>query len=308
MKEALQAVEHAFKLEAEGKTRMPPKLYLDLPEYQGDFRAMPAYIDGSAGIKWVSVYPNNYNSNLPTVLATIILCDPNNSLPVAIMDGTYITNMRTGAAGGVAVKYLARKDSSVIGMIGAGMQAKTQLSSISEVLPRIEGVRVFDIRREASISFAREMSAKLAINIYSVATIQEASEVDVLVTTTTSTKPIVKKEYIRPGTHINAIGADAKGKQELEAELIRNAKVIVDDIEQASHSGEINVPLSEGKLKVEEIHGTLGEVLADRKAGRVDNEEITIFDSTGLAIHDIVCAKIVYEKAREEKFPSLQLL
>jgi len=287
---------------------MPPKLYLDLPEYRGDFRAMPAYIDGSAGIKWVSVYPNNYISNLPTVLATIILCDPNNSLPVAIMDGTYITNMRTGAAGGVAVKYLARKDSSVIGLIGAGIQAKTQLSSLSEVLPRIEGVRVFDIHREASISFAKEMSAKLAINIYPVATIQEASEADVLVTTTTSTKPIVKKEYIRPGTHINAIGADAKGKQELEAELVRNAKVIVDDIEQASHSGEINVPLSEGKFKVEEIQSTLGEVLAGRKAGRVDDAEITIFDSTGLAILDIVCAKIVYEKAREEKFPSLQLL
>jgi len=146
------------------------------------------------------------------------------------------------------------------------------------------------------------------INIYHVATIQEASEADVLVTTTTSTKPIVKKEYIRPGTHINAIGADAKGKQELEAELVRNAKVIVDDIEQASHSGEINVPLSEGKFKVEEIQSTLGEVLAGRKAGRVDDAEITIFDSTGLAILDIVCAKIVYEKAREEKFPSLQLL
>ena len=115
---------------------MPPKLYLDLPEYHGDFRAMPAYIDGNAGIKWVSVYPNNCKRRLPSVLATIILCDPNRGWPVAIMDGTYITNMRTGAAGGVAVKYLARKDSSVIGMIGAGMQARTQLSSISEVLPR----------------------------------------------------------------------------------------------------------------------------------------------------------------------------
>ena len=308
MKEAVKAVEHAFKLQAEGKTTMPPKLYLDLPEYKGDFRAMPAYIDGSAGIKWVSVYPNNCNCNLPTVLATIILCDPNNSLPVAIMDGTYITNMRTGAAGGVAVKYLARKDSSVIGMIGAGAQAKTQLLAISEVLPRIEEVKVFDMRMDASAIYAREMSAKLGINIYPVETIQEATDTDIVVTTTPSKKPMVKKEYIRPGTHINAIGADAKGKQELEAALIRNAKIVVDDIAQASHSGEINVPLSEGKIKVEEIYGTLGEVVANLKVGREGDEEITIFDSTGLAIQDIACARLVYEKAKEGKFPSLQLL
>ena len=308
MKEALRAVEHAFKLEAEGKTTMPPKLYLDLPEYKGDFRAMPAYIDGSAGIKWVSAYPNNRNRNLPSVLATIILCDPNNGLPVAIMDGTYITSMRTGAAGGVAVKYLASRGASVVGIIGAGVQARTQLVAISEVLPRIEEVKVFDQQTDAGVRYAREMEAQLNINIRPVETVEEASEAHVVVTATPSTKPIVKKQYIRPGTHINAIGADAKGKQELETELIRNVKVVVDDIEQARHSGEVNVPLSEGKIKVEEIYGTLGEVVANFKKGRVDDEEITIFDSTGLATQDIVCARLVYEKAKRGQFPLLQLL
>ncbi len=297
MKEALEAVENAFKLEAEGKTTMPPKLYLDLPEYKGDFRAMPAYIDGSVGFKWVSVYPDNWRYSLPCVMAIIVLCDPATGCPLAIMDGTYITSMRTGAAGGVAVKYLARRDSSVIGIIGAGTQARTQLLAISEVLPRIEEVKAFDLCRDASQRYGEEMRAKLNINIRPVETVEEATNADIIVTTTPSTKPVVKKQHVRPGTHINAIGADAKGKQELEVDVLRDAKVIVDDIRQASHSGEISALVSQGLIKVEEIYGTLGEVVANLKKGRKSHKEITIFDSTGLAIQDIVCAKLVYDKA-----------
>jgi len=300
MGETLEAVERAFKLQAQGKAIMPPKLYLDLPEYKGDFRAMPAYIDGSAGIKWVSCYPYNSRHNLPLVVATIVLCDPDTGCPLAVMDGTYITCMRTGAAGGVAVKFLARQDSSVIGMIGAGIQARTQLIAINEVLPKIEEVKVFDLDQAASGRCAKEMGAKLGINVHPVRTIDEATEVDILVTTTPSTKPIVGRKHIRPGTHINAIGADAAGKQELEANILRDAKVIIDDISQASHSGEINVPLSQGLLKAEEIYGTLGEVVSGMKKGREDDKEITIFDSTGLAVQDIICAKLVYNKAKEK--------
>ena len=308
MSEALKAVEHAFKLEAEGKAIMPPKLFLDLPEYHGDFRAMPAYINGSAGIKWVSAYPDNWKHRLPCVMATIILCDPNTGCPLTMMDGTYITSMRTGAAGGVAVKHLARRNSSVIGIIGAGTQAKAQLLAISEVLPRIKEVRVFDQHRDASQRYAEEMGAKLNINTRPVETIEAAAEADIVVTTTPSTKPIIKKQYIGPGTHINAIGADAKGKQELEADVLREAKVIVDDIRQASHSGEINIPLSQGLIKVKEIYGTLGEVVANLKRGRENDQEITVFDSTGLAIQDIICAQLVYNKAKERGFPNFELL
>lgn len=308
MSETLKAVEQSFRLQTEGTTIMPPKLYLNLPEYQGDFRAMPAYVDGAAGVKWVSVYPNNWKQNLASIMATIILCDPNTGCPLAIMDGTHITNIRTGAAGGVAVKYLARRDSSVIGFIGAGIQARTQLLAISEVLPKIEQVKVFDQNWNASLKYVDEMGVNLGINIRPVETIREAIEADIVVTTTPSRKPVVKKQHIKSGTHINAIGADAKGKQELEADLLRNAKIIVDNIEQASHSGEINVPLSEGVIKIEDIYGTLGEVVANMKKGRENNEEITIFDSTGVAIEDIICAKLVYNKARERELPTFKLL
>ena len=295
--EALKAVEYAFELGAKGEVIAPPKLYLNLPQYQGDFRAMPAYIDGMAGVKWVCTYPNNLRRNLPSVMATIILCDPKTGCPLAIMDGTYITTLRTGAAGGVAVKYLARRDSSSIGMVGAGVQARAQLLAISEVLPRIEEVKVFDLRKDTSLKYAEEMGIELNMNIRPVGSIEEATEADIVVTTTPSREPIIKRHYIKPGTHINAIGADAKGKQELDADLLTSAKVVVDDTEQASHSGEINVPLSKGLIKVEEIYGTLGEVVAGMKKGRENDEEITIFDSTGLAIQDIICAKLIYQKA-----------
>jgi alanine dehydrogenase len=304
MSEALVAVEKAFKLQAETKVIMPPKLYLDLPEYHGDFRAMPAFVDETVGLKWVCVYPENQGRDLPCVMATIILCEPTNGCPYAIIDGTYLTSTRTGAAGGVAVKYLARRDSSVIGMVGAGMQARTQLLAISEILPSIEEVRVFDVHRDNSYRYAEEMGIKLNLNIHPVEKIEEATEADIVVTTTPSTTPIIKQQYIRPGTHINAIGADAVGKQELEATLLKNAKIIVDDIEQASHSGEINVPLSQGIIQAGDIYGTLAEVVANMKQGRESDEEITIFDSTGLAIEDIICAKFAYEKARKGDVPS----
>ena len=306
--EAMAAVERAFKLKAQGKANMPPKLYLEMPEFGGDFRAMPAYIDGTAGLKWVSGYPNNYKYNLPTVMATIVLCDSNTGRPLAIMNGEYITNIRTGAAGGVAVKYLARVNSSIIGMIGAGMQARTQLLAINEVLSTIQEVKVFDKRMDVSQEFAKEMGIKLKMKIRPVKTIEDATNADIVVTTTPSRKPIIKKHHIKPGTHINAIGADARGKQELEPVLLKNAKVVVDDIEQASHGGEINVPLSEGKFRIQEIYGTIGEIAANLKKGRENNDEVTIFDSTGLAIQDIVCAKLVYEKAKAKFTPVFDFL
>lgn len=301
MSQVLEAVENVFILKAHGKAIMPPKIYLNLPEHNGDFRAMPAYIDGIAGVKWVSVYPDNYRYHLPSVLATIILCDPKTSYPLAIMDGTQITNLRTGAAGGIAVKYLARRDSTVIGLIGAGRQARAQLLAISLVLPAIEEVKVFDQNEEAARRFAEAMGTELSLKVNTVKTVKAAAEADIVVTTTPSRKPFVKKQYIRPGTHINAIGADAEGKQELEADLLLGAKIVVDELEQACHSGEINIPSAKGQIKIENIYSTLGEVAAGMKKGRENDQEITIFDSTGLAIQDMACAKLAYEKAKGQK-------
>jgi len=294
MRDVLEVVEDAFRQYGLGKTIMPPKLYLILDKHSGDFRAMPAYIEGSAGLKWVSVYPNNPKKGIPTVMAMIIYNDPDTGFPLAIMDGTEITNYRTGAGGGVAAKYLARPNSKTFGLIGAGQQAKTQLLAVSQLF-KLESILVW--------SHVREEIEKLKIEHPDLpiksARIEEAAACDIVCTTTPVRGFIVKREWISKGAHINAIGADAPGKQELEPAILRDAKVVVDDIAQATHSGEVNVAIKRGLFKKSEIYATLGEIVTGTKKGRVA-DEITVFDSTGLAIQDIATAKMLFEKAKAQ--------
>ena len=303
MRDAIEAVEEAFREKGLGLVDMPPKLYLFFPKYDGDLRVMPAYMKKSdiAGVKIVNVHAKNPKEHgLPTVMAVIELVDPATGAPLALMDGTLITAFRTGAAGGVAAKYLARPDSRVIGVVGAGVQGRFQLRALAEILRDVELVKVYDARRSAAECYVEEMSEELGLNIMACPTVEETVKgIDVLVTATPSRQPIVMAEWVDYGLHINAIGADAPGKEELDPEILKRAKIVVDDVEQASHSGEINVPLSKGILRLEDIYGELGEVVAGKKPGRETGDEITVFDSTGLAIQDVSVAWLVYRKAKE---------
>jgi len=300
MKEVMEAVETAFKYKALGKVQMPPKTYVMFPK--GDFRTMPCYIPdfGFGGVKIVNVHPENPEKyKLPTIMALIILIEPETGKPLAIMDGTWITNMRTGAAGGVAAKYLARKDSKIIGMVGAGTQARSQLLALNLVY-KIDEVKIYAKKLESCERFKKDM-AFLGLNISIKEKAQDAVRgCDILVTTTPVTQPIIENEWIDEGVHINAIGADAPLKEELDPRILKRAKIVVDDIEQACHSGEINVPISKGIISRADIYAELGEIIAGKKVGRVTDSEITIFDSTGLAIQDIATALIVYKKAKEQ--------
>jgi alanine dehydrogenase len=212
------------------------------------------------------------------------------------MDGTLLTDMRTGAAGGVSVKYLARKNSKVVGFVGSGNQAKTQLMAINEVLD-IREAKVTGISEKNNLAFKDNMEKKVGCDITVKRTIREVCDCDILVTTTPSREPIVKNEWIADGTHINAIGADAAGKEELDPAILKRAMVVVDDIPQASHSGEINVPLSNKLFTVSDICAELGEVITGKKKARTSDSDITVFDSTGLAIQDVATADMVYQKA-----------
>jgi len=302
MPQVLKTVENAFMLYGKNLVQMPAKIYLDLDKYSGDFRAMPAYIKGmeACGLKWVNVHPKNRRFGLPAVMATIILSDPRTGFSLAIMDGTYITNLRTGAAGAVAAKYLARKDSSIVGLVGCGAQARTQLLALKELF-KIKLVYVWGNKPEYAKKFLKETKS-FGLNMEIKDMISDCvKEADIVVTTTPVRKPIVKSEWIKIGTHINAIGADAKGKEELEPKLLKRAKIVVDDWQQASHSGEINVALSRGIITGKDIHATLAEVLLGKKKGRVTQDEITIFDSTGLAIQDIAVANLIYKRALKNK-------
>jgi alanine dehydrogenase len=295
--EAIKAVRKAFKAYALGKAEMPPKSYLTFPH--GDLRTMPAYLHGEgfnmAGVKSVNVHPRNSKHQLPTVMAVIVLTDPKTGFPVAIMDGTYLTNLRTGAAGAVAAQSLGNKASKVVGFVGAGVQARTQLACLMEVFP-VEEIRVWQRMKKGDPACPFCTWAAETYNIDTVlsAELNEVTrECDILVTTTPSRKPLVAQ--VSPGTHINAIGADALGKQEIHASVMRQARIVVDDWAQASHSGEINVPIRSRQIRKKDIYGELGDIVAGKLKGREGGEEITLFDSTGLAIQDIACASVVFK-------------
>jgi len=302
MENSIQAVEAAFKAYGEGRVNMPPKAYLYLPK--GDFRAMYGEIKGFngggiCGLKWVNVHPENPDRGLPTVMAKILLNDPENALELADMDGTCITNMRTGAAGAVAAKYLSRIDSRIAGFIGAGQQARTQLAGLLRVRA-IKEVKVYDINKGRAVAFCNEMSEIHDIDINPVDTVTEAvKNSDIVTTVTPSRKPIVNLRNISRGTHLNAIGADAKGKEELDPLILKNSKIVIDDWEQASHSGEVNVPLEKGIISKDDIYATLGEIVTGKK-GRTNDEEITVFDSTGLIIQDLALAYLAYKLCKDE--------
>ncbi len=293
MDRVVAAVDAAFAAYGRGEAQMPAKVYLSLPEHGGDFRAMPSYMSGSAGVKWVNSHPDNpAKHDLPSVMGVYILSDPATALPLAIMDATLLTALRTGAAGAVASKYLAVEEPRTLGFVGCGVQARVLLDAHRVVYPQSDlELRMADINRDAATLFAKEAGGK-------VVSLESASACDIVCTTTPSRSPVVQREWVSPGAHINAMGADAPGKQELHSALLLAAKVIIDDDHQAHHSGEINVPLSSGELSVEQVHGTLGEVIAGKKAGRT-GDEITIFDSTGLAIQDVAVAKAIYDIAKE---------
>jgi len=301
MDEAISAVESAFREKALGNVQMPPKVYLFYGN--GDLRVMPCYIKTGeiSSVKIVNSHPRNPEKGLPTVMAVIVLVDPETGFPKAVMGGTWITGIRTGAAGAVAAKYLARKSSRIVAFIGAGTQARMQFLGITRVIQSIREIRVFDIRPEAMKAFIQFIEAHVAAGLLlvSASSVKEAVEgADIIITTTPSRKPVVMSEWISGGVHFNCIGADASGKQELDPMILKRAsKIVVDDVEQAIHSGEINVPLSEGIIGASSIYGELGEIIAGMKKGRENDSEITIFSSTGLAIQDAAVANIVYENA-----------
>lgn len=295
MKRVLKAVENAFLEHGNKKVIMPSKLYIDLPK--GDFRAMPSYLEGLSALKWVCVYPKNPKSvNLPSVMGVVILNDPDTGYPLAVMDGTLITQLRTGASAAVASKYLAKKDSKSFGLIGCGAQSYTQFTAIRELFD-ISVVKIYDTSKKAITSFKSTFS-KNGVKIESV-TLEKVGKCDIISTVTPVRKPIVKRKMISPGAHINAIGADAKGKEELDPQILLDSKVVVDDLVQASHAGEINVPISSGLFDLKDVYAELGEIVAGKKKGRTKKDEITVFDSTGLAIQDAATAKAVFELAKK---------
>jgi len=297
----IDAVAGAFAAYARGDAQMPAKSYVDLPQYDGDFRSMPAYIDATegpgepwegAGVKWVNSHPQNPDRHdLPTVMGTMIYSDPETAVPLALLDGTTLTRLRTGAAAAVATDHFARDDADSLGLVGAGVQSHSQLEAIAEVRD-VRRVVIADRDEDALAEFEARYGEDYEVVRGS---IDEAAACDVVSTTTPVREPIVHS--VGSDTHVNAMGADAEGKHEIADAVLQDATIVIDDYAQCTHSGEINVPWSQGVLDDDDIYAELGEVVA----GQVDavQEGVTVFDSTGLAIQDVAASHVIYEKAKK---------
>ncbi|MCU0852028.1 MAG: alanine dehydrogenase [Thermoplasmata archaeon] len=308
MQHVLGAVEDAFKHKGLGKAQMPPKVYLFYQKYDGDLRTMPSYVEDMdvSAVKIVNVHPQNAkNYGMRTVMAVLVLINPRTGQPLAFMDATHITDMRTGGASAIASKYLARPNPKILGIIGCGNQARTQMLALITQFGRFDEVRLYDIFPEKSKALAREFRRHYKDRVGKIKAVKEAKDAvvdaDILVTATSSRAPIVHDEWVKPGMHINCIGADAPGKQEMDPKVLKRARLVIDDWEQASHSGEINVPLSKGELAKEDVNAEIGEIVAGLKPGRESDDQVTVFCSTGLAIQDCLTAKLAYDAAMQQK-------
>ena len=305
MKECIELMKAAFAQLSSGQAHVPLRSQLPVTAHEGVTIFMPAYLaqSGDLGAKIVSVFPRNLKANLPTIHAVVFVIDSRTGIPVALMDGTYLTALRTGAASGAATDLLARKDARVLVLFGAGTQARTQLEAVCTVRP-ITKVLVCDVDPKRAKDFVEEMKdrgAPIPNDIRWIASAEEGvKEADILCTATTSSKPVFDGKALRPGTHINAVGAYTPQMQEVDSETIRRAKVVIDS-RQASlaEAGDLIIPLQQGVINEKHIHAEIGEIVAGLRPGRESMDEITYFKTVGVAVQDVAAARRVLDKATE---------
>ena len=302
MGKTIQAVRDAYVAFAKGRVQLPPVVHLDVKQYNGEVDIKSGFVEdfGIIGTKIASGYYDNHKLGLPPGIAVIVLMDLKTSMPIAVMDGTHITAYRTGAAGAVAADVLARKNSRTVGIVGTGTQGRMQVLALKEIF-KIDEVRAWDILEDSAERYAKEMSERIGIEVNAFAEIEDVVRgADVIVTVTPSRQALVKKDWISEGVHINAIGADGPGKQELDPHIVAMAdKIVVDSLAQCRKIGEIQHALGQNLITENDVHAEIGQILIGEKPGREADKEITLFDSTGLAAQDIAAAHVVYKQARE---------
>jgi len=304
LNDCIEAVEHAFRLHGEGKTQAPAMIGIHSSDGGFHIKAGILPLAHNYFVAKVNAnFPNNPKRfTLPTIQGVIVLCDAQNGRPLAVLDSMEITALRTAAATAVAAKHLARKDSKVVTICGCGVQGQVQLQALAQIL-KLQRAFAYDIEEGRASEFAREWSAKLGITVEPAKDLSHATrQSDVCVTCTSSLQPFLKREHIKPGTFIAAVGADNPEKQELEAELMAGSKVVVDVLDQCAESGDLHHALRAGVVLKSDIHAELGEVVAGNKPGRTSKDETIIFDSTGMALQDVAVTALVYEKASQAGF------
>jgi ornithine cyclodeaminase/alanine dehydrogenase-like protein (mu-crystallin family) len=293
---ALEAVRDAFVEYARGEWTMPPKVYV--PAYpEGDFRAMPALGAGHALLKWVTSFPGNPAHGLPTVTGVVLLSDASNGMVKAVLDAGAVTALRTGAAAVLAAETLGQATAETAAVIGAGVNGEAAARTF---VARGRKVQLWDVDRARAETVAERIGAEVAPGR------EEALAADLLVTVTPGRNVVLEEGALLPGQHASLMGADGPGKAEIAVEELARARVFCDDWEQASHNGELVHALEAGVLERGDVT-QLGDVLIDRAEGRADDTEITVFDSTGLAIQDLAIALAAMEGVASLDLPQFDL-
>lgn len=311
MKKSIELVEKVYEAHGRDQVLMPAKITLDTgegndwPPYGGSYNAMPAYIGGDvdiSGIKWVWGFNDNRAKGIPYIGGVIILNEARTGEVLAIMDGSYITDIRTGASAGVAARYLARRDSKVLAIIGAGVQGKMNARAVCEEMP-IEEIRVMDIRPEACEAYAREMGPELGVKVTPCSTNEEACRgADIIITVTIADEPLVMWDWLKPGCTVLSLGSF----QELDEEIpLKADKLVVDNWAQNAHRGELVKLVHSGKLTEEQVHAEMPEIVVGEKAGREKDEEIICGCIIGMGSTDIGTAGVLYKEffADDEDIP-----
>ena len=305
MKDAIEADKLAFQLVVEGKCDAPLRTNIQAPKYDGCLLFMPAYAESmdAASLKIINIFPHNIDHGLPSSPAQVLLIDGKTGLVSSVMDGTYVTQLRTGAASGAAFDILAKKDCHIGALIGTGGQAATQLEAML-VARDLKEVRVFDLNYERTSAFAEEMQQRLSsygTSIIAVKTSDEAIDnADLIITVTPSSTPVFDGTKVKKGATISCVGAYQHHMQELDPRALIRASKIYFDSEDAvlSESGDILLPLEQGIISKEDFTGDLGDVILGKLTGRENDDEIIIFETVGVATQDLVTAKWIYDRAQ----------
>ena len=301
MPAAIETMKEAFVELSAGRVTMPTRAHIDVPDHDGTALFMPSYGArfGRIGVKIVNVFGANGARGLPAIQGLVCLFDSETGTPLALLNGTHLTALRTGAASGAATDVLARADASTAAILGAGVQGRTQLEAVCAVRP-IRKAWVYDVRPEAAEAFAEEMGAALGAEVTAVSSARQAvREADVICAATVSVRPVFADADLAPGTHINAIGSYQPHVQEIPAETMQRALVVVDHRASAlTETGDLIIPIEQGLMQDSDVHAELGEIVAGQVPGRTSEDEITLFKSVGVAIQDLAAATRALEQAQ----------
>jgi len=301
MSRAIEVVKGAFAQLSTAQADAPVRTALEVERHNGVTLFMPGYLaaDDQMAVKIVSVFNDNPAQGLPLIHALVVVVDAATGAPAAVMDGTYLTALRTGAASGAATDLLARREARAVAIFGAGAQGRTQLEAVCAVRP-IEKAWVYDLSTERAEAYAAEMSERLSLPVEVAGSpAQAVRQADVICTATTSSSPVFDDAHVRPGAHVNAVGAYTPQMQEIPAETVLRARLVIDHRESSmAEAGDLIIPLQQGLMTEDHIYAELGEIAAGSKPGRTSPQQVTLFKSVGVAVQDVAAAGAALEAAQ----------